>query len=151
MPLFKEAFTVGVAQQEVWEFLMDVERMAACIPGCEEVQAIDDTTFKTRIKVKVGPFSTTQTATMRLTEVDPPRHLASEGQGDDPRMGSKVNMKATLDLTPLGQSETRVDYTIDVKVLGRLGMLGEAVMRVKAREMSDQFASNLKSAIEQGR
>ena len=149
MPVFEETVTIDALQEMVWTFLMDPERLAGCIPGCQEVQAIDDTTFKVRIKVKVGPFSTTQTATMRLTELDPPHHLVSEGQGDDPRMASKVVMKTRLDLSPLDEGKTRLDYTIDVKLLGRLGMLGEAVMRAKAREMSAQFARNLKSAIEQ--
>ena len=149
MPVFEESVTIDALQERVWDFLMDPERLAGCIPGCQEVQAIDDTTFKVRIKVKVGPFSTTQTATMRLTEMDPPHHLVAEGQGDDPRMASKVVMKTRLDLSPLDDGKTRLDYTIDVKLLGRLGMLGEAVMRAKAREMSAQFARNLKSAIEQ--
>ena len=64
-------------------------------------------------------------------------------------MASKVVMKTRLDLSPLDDGKTRLDYTIDVKLLGRLGMLGEAVMRAKAREMSAQFARNLKSAVEQ--
>ena len=72
MPVFEESVTIDALQERVWDFLMDPERLAGCIPGCQEVQAIDDTTFKVRIKVKVGPFSTTQTATMRLTELDPP-------------------------------------------------------------------------------
>ena len=149
MPVFEESVTIDALQERVWGFLMDPERLAGCIPGCQEVQAIDDTTFKVRIKVKVGPFSTTQTATMRLTELDPPNHLVAKGQGDDPRMASKVVMKTRLALSPQDVGKTRLDYTIDVKLLGRLGMLGEAVMRAKAREMSAQFAKNLKAAIEQ--
>lgn len=150
MPVFKETFSVGAPPEEVWRFLMDVERLGACIPGCQEVQAVDDSTFKAEIKVKVGPFSTTQSAIMRLTELDPPHHLAAEGQGDDPRMGSKVNIKAVLDIEAAGESESRVEYSIDIRVLGRLGMLGDAVMRAKAKETSDQFARNIKSAIEKG-
>ena len=129
---------------------MDVERLGACIPGCERVQALDESTFKTRIKVRVGPFSTTQDVTIRLTELEAPSRLASEGQGDDPRMGSKISLKTTLDLHPVGESATRVDYVIDLKVLGRLGMLGDAVMKRKARESSGEFAENVRSAIEGG-
>ena len=151
MPEFKGTFNVAAPQEEVWKLLLDVQRLASSIPGCEHVEQIDDSTFKVRIKVKVGPISTTQNATLRLTELDPPHHLASEGQGDDRRLGSKVDLKASVDLRSLGDSETQVDYAINVKVLGRLGMLGDAVMRKKAKEVSDEFAQKLKASIEEGK
>lgn len=150
MPLFEDKFTVNTPQEEVWRFLMDVQRLGGCIPGCEQVQAMDDTTFKTRMKVKVGPFSTTQNVTMLLTQLDPPHRLAAQGQGEDSHMATKVNVKATLELLPVDNAQTQIKYVIDVAVLGRLGMVGEPVMKAKAREMCGEFAQKLKAAIEQG-
>ncbi|MEE9261972.1 MAG: carbon monoxide dehydrogenase subunit G [Dehalococcoidia bacterium] len=150
MPLFEDKFTVNTSQEEIWRFLMDVERLGRCVPGCEQVQAMDDTTFKARMKVKVGPFSTTQNVTMVLTQLDPPNRLAAQGQGEDSRMATKVNVKATLELSPVNNAETQIKYAINVTILGRLGMVGEPVMRAKAREMCGEFARRLKAAIEQG-
>ena len=149
MPEFKGAFSVVAPQEEVWRLLLDVRRLASSIPGCEKVEEVDDSTFKARIKVKVGPISTTQNVTFRLTELDPPHHLASEGRGNDPVLGSKVDLKASVDLRRLGETETQVHYFINVKVLGSLGMLGDAVMRKKAKEVSDEFAQRLKASIEE--
>ena len=107
MPVLQEAFTVAASQERVWAFLMEVERLALCLPGCEDVRRLSDDTFRARVKVKLGPFSTSQGMTVRLTETDPPRHLVSEGESDDSLLGGKARMKMTLDLLALGPEEHR--------------------------------------------
>jgi len=148
--VFEEAFTVNAAADAVWDFLLDPTRLAACIPGCESLQVEDATTYRVRLTVKVGFLSTRQDLRMEIVEAEPPRRLVSEGRGEDSRLGSRVEVRTSLELSPAGDGATAVAYASDVTVLGRLGSIGDAVMKVKARELAGVFAQNVKTALEGG-
>ena len=68
MPLFEEEFTVSAAPEAVWDFLLDPNRVAPCLPGCERVEIEGATTYKVRLTVKVGFLSTTQTLRVEIVE-----------------------------------------------------------------------------------
>jgi carbon monoxide dehydrogenase subunit G len=146
MPLFEEEFTVDAAPDAVWDFLLDPERVAPCLPGCESLEVEDATTYKVRLTVKVGFLSTTQNLKVELVEADRPRHLVSVARGEDRKLASQVEVKNTLDLSP-ASAGTLVRYRSDVRVLGRLGSVGDAVMKVKARQLAGDFAANVRKAI----
>ncbi len=148
MPVFEEEFTVNGAQEAVWDFLLDPERLAPCLPGCESLEVEDATTYRVRLTVKVGLLSTTQNLRITITEADRPRHLVSIGRGEDRKLASQVEVHSTLDLVPASATATRVRYRSEVRVLGRLGAVGDAVMRVKARQLSGDFAANVRAALE---
>ena len=87
---------------------------------------------------------------MEIVEADPPRRLVSQGRGEDGRLGSRVEVRTVLELSPAGPGATAVDYASDVTVLGRLGSIGDAVMKVKARELAGVFAERVRAALEPG-
>ncbi|HEU4367223.1 MAG TPA: SRPBCC domain-containing protein, partial [Methylomirabilota bacterium] len=132
----------------VWAFLLDPARLAPCIPGCESLAVVDATTYRVRLTVKVGFLTTTQDVRMSVVEAKAPRRLVAEGRGEDTRLGSQIDVRNTLDLTPAGAGATTVSYRSEVKVLGRLGSVGDAVMKVKARELARLFADRVHAAIE---
>jgi carbon monoxide dehydrogenase subunit G len=146
MPLFEEEFTVDAAPDAVWDFLLDPERVAPCLPGCESLEVEDATTYKVRLTVKVGFLSTTQNLKVELVEADRPRHLVSVARGEDRKLASQVEVRNTLDLSPAAPG-TLVRYRSEVRVLGRLGSVGDAVMKVKARQLAGDFAANVRKAI----
>ena len=147
MPLFEEEFTVEAAPEAVWDFLLDPERVAPCLPGCESVEIENATTYKVRLTVKVGFLSTTQNLKVELVETDRPRHLVSVARGEDRKLASQVEVRNTLDLAAAAPDATLVRYRSDVRVLGRLGSVGDAVMKVKARQVAADFAANVRKAI----
>jgi carbon monoxide dehydrogenase subunit G len=146
MPLFEEEFTVEAAPETVWDFLLDPQRVAPCLPGCEGVEIENATTYKVRLTVKVGFLSTTQNLKVELVESDRPRHLVSVARGEDRKLASQVEVRNTLDLAP-SAGTTRVRYRSDVRVLGRLGSVGDAVMKVKAKQVAADFAANVRKAL----
>jgi len=148
VPVFEEEFTVSAAPDTVWDFLLDPTRVAPCLPGCESVELEDATTYKVRLTVKVGFLSTTQSLKIELVELDRPRHLVSVARGDDRKLASQVEVRNTLDLAPAGPGATAVRYRSEVRVLGRLGSVGDAVMKVKAKQLAGNFAANVRAAIE---
>ena len=148
MPRFEERFTVHAPPDTVWAFLLDPKRLAPCIPGCDDLEVVDDHTYRLRLTVKVGFLSTRQDVRMEIVEADPPRRLVSEGRGEDSRLGSRVEVRTRLDLSPAGEGATAVAYASDVTVLGRLGSIGDAVMKAKAKELARLFARKVTAALE---
>ena len=148
MPRFEEHFTVNARPEAVWAFLLDPKRLAPCIPGCDDLEVVDDRTYRLRLTVTVGFLSTRQDVRMEIVEAEPPSRLVAEGRGEDRRLGSRVEVRTTLLLSPAGDGATDVAYASDVRVLGRLGSIGDAVVRVKARELAGAFARNVKTALE---
>ncbi len=147
MPLFEEEFTVNGTAETVWDFLLDSKRLAPCLPGCESLEVEDATTYRVRLTIKVGFLSTTQNLRITIIEADRPRHLVSVGRGDDRKLASQVEVRSTLDLEPVSPTATRVRYRSEVRVLGRLGAVGDAVMKVKASQLASEFAANVRAAI----
>jgi uncharacterized protein len=147
VPLFEEEFTVDAAPDAVWDFLLDPERVAPCLPGCESLVVEDATTYRVRMTVKVGFLSTTQNLRIEIVEADRPRRLVSIGRGEDRKLASHVAVRSTLDLAHASGDATRVRYRSEVRVLGRLGSIGDAVMKVKARQLAGEFAANVRAAI----
>ena len=150
MPVFEERFEVGAPPAAVWAFMLDPKRVAPCIPGCDALEVVDERTYRLRLTVKVGFLSTSQDLRVEIVETDPPRRLLSAGRGEDGRLGSRVEIRTTLLLSPVGDGATAVAYASDVTVLGRLGSIGDAVMKVKAKELAGAFAQKVKTALESG-
>ena len=148
MPLFEEEFTVSAAPDAVWDFLLDPQRVAPCLPGCDGVEVENATTYRVRLTVKVGFLSTTQNLRVEIVESDRPRRLVSLARGEDRKLASQVEVRNTLDLAPAPANATLVRYRSDVRVLGRLGSVGDAVMKVKAKQLAGDFAANVRAAIE---
>ena len=147
MPTFDEEFTVNAPADVVWDFFLDPRHLAPCLPGCESLEVEDAATYRVRLTVKIGFLSTTQTLRVAIVESDRPRHLVSVGRGEDRKLASQVETRTTLDLAP-AEGGTRVRYRSEVRVLGRLGSVGDAVMKVKARQLAGEFAANVRAAIE---
>jgi uncharacterized protein len=148
MPVFEEEFAVSASPDVVWDFLLDPERIAPCLPGCESLEVEDAKTYRVRLTVKVGFLSTTQSFKVEIVESDRPRHLVSLARGEDRKLASQVEVRNTLDLAPEAASGTRVRYRSEVRVLGRLGSVGDAVMKIKAKQLAGDFAANVRAAIE---
>ena len=148
MPVFEAEFTVNATTDAVWDFLLDPKRVAPCLPGCESLEVEDATTYRVRLAVKVGFLSTTQSLRVEIIEADRPRHLVSVGRGEDRKLASHIEVRNTLDLAPASAGATLVRYRSEVRVLGRLGSVGDAVMKVKAKQLAAEFAANVRAAIE---
>lgn len=148
MPVIEERFTVQAPPASVWAFLLDPVRLAPCIPGCDGLEVLDERTYRVRLTVRVGFLATTQDVRMTVVEAEAPRRIVAEGRGEDTRLGSQVDVRTTLELAPAGSGGTAVGYRSEVKVLGRLGSVGDAVMKVKARELAGLFAERVRVALE---
>lgn len=148
--LIEEKFSVKAPIEKVWNLLLDAPLLASCVPGCEGVEVLDQNTYLTSVKAKVGPISARFKIRLTINEKDPPHRLVTTGKGEDSGMASSLLSKNEIRLQSLSEGETEIYYRSDVSVLGTLGKFGEGIMRKKAKEVGEQFAQALKSKIETG-
>jgi len=146
----EEKFSIKAPVEKVWDFLLDAPQLASCVPGCEGVEVIDENTYLTSIKTKVGPISAKFKIRLTILEKERPHRILTSGKGEDSMMASTMISKNEIQLKTLSDKETEVTYRSDVSVLGTLGKFGEGIMRKKAKEIGEKFASNIRSKIETG-
>lgn len=145
--LIEGKFTLRAPIQEVWDFLLAPGTLASCIPGAEKVEAIDDKTYESVVKQKVGPISVRFKFTTTLTDIDPPRHLKAIGRGADIGKAGIFTQETTVDLTKISKDEVEVSYSSNVSITGRLATFGERIMRAKAKTAGEEFTRNLQEKL----
>lgn len=145
---FHKEFTVPVPASRVWEFLWDVQRVAACIPGCREARVIEPhKRYEAIIAERIGPFKVTFPLQIEVLEADPPRRLRAAGTGTDNALGTNLKMVMDLQLAEPGPSGTTLALHMDITVLGKLAALGHSMITRKAAEVTTRFAESLRQAL----
>ncbi len=145
--LIEGKFTLQAPIQEVWNFLLEPETLASCIPGAEKMEAIDDRTYESVVKQKVGPISVRLKFTTTLTELDPPRYVKAVGRGADIGKAGTFTQETIVNLTELAQDCVEISYSSNVSLVGRLATFGERIMRAKAKEVGEVFTKNLQDRL----
>lgn len=135
-------FRVDVPVEEAWRVLLDVERIAPCMPGAQ-LQEIDGDEFRGIVKVKVGPITAQYKGAARLTEVDDANHRAViRAEGRDTRGQGNASATVTATLQPDGDG-TRVRIESDVTITGKVSQFGRGVIADVSSKLLDQFVACL--------
>lgn len=143
----EHTFTVDAPISSVWNFLMDVPRMANCIPGASDVTRIDDSTWDAMVSAKIGPISARFGCRIGIIAVDEEAHRGTvEVSGKDLKLGGSVKgtMLMTLEEEAGG---TRIDISSDIDVMGRIGQYGHGMLSKRADGMLADFADCARSHI----
>jgi len=134
---------LDVPMQTAWDFLIDINKFSTCLPGIDSVQQIDDKTFDGIISATVGPISGKFNFRSTIVESKPPEQMVVKTEGQDTVTKSTVNADMTVDLRPVSDSKSQMDYKADVKIKGRLGILGDMVLRATATLILQEFTKRL--------
>ena len=140
-------FKLNAPIQEVWDFVLEKETLSSCIPGVESIEAIDDKSYRTVVKQKVGPISVRFKFVTTLVEVDPPKYLKAVGRGADLGKAGTFEQETIVNLNELSPEEVEISYSSSVKVVGRLAIFGDRIMRAKVKEVGDIFTKNLQERL----
>jgi carbon monoxide dehydrogenase subunit G len=138
------SFTVPVPPEQAWDVLLDVKRIAPCMPGAT-VDEVDGDVINGHIKVKVGPVSLTYRGTATFTERDADaRVVVLEASGKETRGAgtASATVRASLEPDALGNN-TLVTMHTTMNVTGRPAQFGRGVMVEVGGKLVDQFAANL--------
>ncbi len=146
--VIESSFPVQAPAERVWAFLVDPRQMVGCVPGCSGVEQVGESAYRATMSVKVAYITFSAAMEIAITRMDPPRELESVARGEDKRLGSNVQIAATLRLTPQSDGVTQVAYRADVSLWGKLGTLGEPIFRQKATQLGRDFAQCVKTKLE---
>ncbi|WP_029434142.1 SRPBCC family protein [Blastococcus sp. URHD0036] len=145
----ENSFTVPVPIDEAWRVLLDIERIAPCMPGA----ALDSVTgddFTGRVKVKLGPINLTYQGKASFVEKDEAAHKAViDARGKDQRGNGTAAAVVTARLAEEG-SITRVDVLTDLNITGRPAQFGRGVMTDVGNKLLGQFADKLAAQLGEG-
>ncbi|MCL4415110.1 MAG: SRPBCC domain-containing protein [Actinobacteria bacterium] len=143
------SFVVNVNINKVWDTMLDIDTIAACIPGVEgKTVRLDKNTFENILSQKVAFMKVKFKTKTVITEKNPPDHLAFVTDGKDTMVGTSLNVKSNVDLKEISPDQTSVSYSADTRIVGKLATFGEGVMRNKSKEIGEQIIKNLKEKIE---
>ena len=146
--LYEGRSEVGAPPAAVWPVLLDVNQLAALLPGVQQVTQVNDTTFEGVIVAAVGPISGRFTLRGQIVEAVEPSLLRVHVPGTDSVTKSILTSDVRLALTPVGADSTDLAYRSQVDVKGRMALLGDLVLRATATVMVDEFIRRLKARVE---
>lgn len=139
----KNEFVVEAGIEQTWDLLLDLGRVAQCLPGASIDPADEHGVYAGSMRVKLGPVTMNYKGTARLTDVDPATHVASfRVSGRETRGGGTASATIRNELVEQGAS-TRVVVTSELDITGRPAQLGRGIMQDVAAAMLGDFASQL--------
>lgn len=141
-------FKVAAPIDVVWPYMLDVKKIAPCVPGAELTDVIDDKTFAGKIGVKLGPIEVAYRGKIFLDDVDEQTHTArmhAEGQESKGRGGATARVKAEMHEEG---GQTVVSMESDVAVTGLVAQFGRsAIMQDISQRLAQRFADCLEREI----
>jgi len=143
----KDSFVINAPQDKVWEFLFDIPKLSECVPGIEDVEKVDDKTYRGKLVVKVGPIKSSFNGVVILKDVDAPNRIAGIVEGDDKTSASSVKATFTGTLRSV-DGGTEAAFEIDANLRGRLAQFGGPVISATAKRLTAEFAKNLRERLE---
>jgi carbon monoxide dehydrogenase subunit G len=142
----EHSFTVPVPKERAWDVLLDVERVAPCMPGAT-LDTVTGDEITGKIKVKVGPITMTYAGTARFTERDKDAGFVTlEASGKETRGAGTASASVRSQLTGEGDS-THVIVHTNLNVTGKPAQFGRGVMTEVSGKLIGIFADNLASMI----
>ncbi|HEX3962623.1 MAG TPA: SRPBCC family protein [Trebonia sp.] len=142
------SFTVPVLPEQAWDVLLDVDRIAPCMPGAS-VLSVDGDSVEGQVKVKLGPLSLTYKGTAKFVEKDQPSHtIVLDASGKETRGQGTATASVNAVLTP-GDEPGTTTATIhtSLNVTGRPAQFGRSLLPEISGKLIAQFADNLAALI----
>jgi uncharacterized protein len=142
-------FEVPLPPKDAWKTLMDIPRIAPCMPGAELTGVLDKDTYNGKVSVRLGPVALTFAGQVKFTDVDEAGYRArvkAQGKDSKGRGGANANVDFHLEPSPLG---TRVLVKTDLTLSGAVAQYGRASGMIQdvAQALIGQFAGNLKAQL----
>src|SRR5918996_4669798 len=147
---FENTFAVDAPIDEVYATLLDVERVAPCVPGAEVIEKSGDDAYTVAIKVRVGPISMTYRGNVEIVERDDADHRAvMRARARETRGQGTADARVELSLDQQGPT-TNGTMVADVQLAGRAAAMGRGVIQDVSAKLVSTFAQNLETMLRGG-
>jgi carbon monoxide dehydrogenase subunit G len=148
---FDNSFDVPLSPAQAWTVLMDIRRVAPCMPGAALTEIIDPQHFRGKIAVRLGPVALAFAGNVSFENVDDANHSARvKAQGSDDKGRGSANATAAFRIEP-AEAGSRVLIHTDLMLSGAVAQYGRGVgmIQATAAQIINQFAKNLRAQLEQ--
>ena len=140
--------TVRAPQAAVYDAVQDARFFASCIGGVQDLTEVDPTHYDAVFETKVAYMKFRFKVSVEVVRKEAPTLMEAKIQGTPLGVVGRITATALTRLSQVGE-DTKIEYEIEANITGKLGSLGQPVMKSKAKELEKQFASRLRAKFEQ--
>jgi uncharacterized protein len=147
---FENAFAVPLPPNEAWRILMQIERIAPCMPGAELTEKVDGSTYKGKVGVRLGPVALSFAGTARFEQIDEANHTARvKAAGTDTKGRGGANSVVSFRVEPDGAGSKVLIHT-NLTLSGSVAQYGRGAGMIQevATQLIKQFADRLRAMID---
>ena len=145
--ILNNEFTVAADQDTVWRHLLDIERVAGCLPGATVTAAGEDDTYEGTMRLKIGPMTVEYRGRAKLTEVDEEAHSAVIELSAREAKGQGHAMARILNRLEPADGGTRVLAETDLNITGAQAQFGRGVIEDVGKRVLGEFSRRLEQQI----
>jgi carbon monoxide dehydrogenase subunit G len=148
---FDNSFEVPLPPADAWKLLLDIKRIAPCMPGAELTEVLDQDTYKGKIGVRLGPVALTFAGLVKFEHIDAATYTARvTAQGTDAKGRGGANATSVFRLEPTAGGSKVLVHT-DLALSGGVAQYGRGVgiIQATAAQLMNQFATRLKDNLAQ--
>ena len=144
----ENSFQVSAHPDQVFEYLLDINKVVGCVPGAELSEVVDQSTFKGKVKVKVGPITVAYSGTARISERNDAERLATlTAEGRETTGPGSARATAQMHVQTAGEGSL-VRITTEYHVAGRVAQFGRGVMEDVSKRLVNDMARCIQANLE---
>lgn len=141
--------TVAAPRTAVFDKLKDAPFFASCVEGVKDMKEVDATHYDAVLETKVAYMKFSFKVAVELTNVNPPDTIEAKIEGTPIGVVGRLTATSRTHLSEV-DGQTVVAYSIDSTLAGKLGSIGQPVLKAKAKEMEKKFTDRLRAAFAAG-
>lgn len=140
--------SVKAPRAKIFDALRDPYFFASCIEGVHDLTQLDANRYDAVLETKVAYIQFKFKVVIEMTRIDAPHEIEAKVEGVPLGVVGRLAATSVTRLIEEGDS-TRIQYSIAASLTGKLGALGQPVMKAKAKDMERQFVTRLRAAFEE--
>jgi len=141
---------VAAPREAVFQALSNAPFFASCIEGVRDLKEIDATHYDAVLETRIAYMRFSFKVVVEMCRISPPEEIEAKVEGTPTGMVGRLTATATTQLADDTGGGTVIRYSIDATLTGKLGSMGQPVLKAKAKEMEKQFSARLAAAFAAG-
>jgi uncharacterized protein len=144
----ENSFQVSAPPDQVFAYLLDINKVVGCVPGAELTEVVDQSTYKGKVKVKVGPITVAYSGTARITDRNDAERVATlSAEGRETTGPGSARATAQMRVQTSGEASL-VTITTEYHVAGRVAQFGRGVMEDVSKRLIGEMARCIQANVE---